>query len=194
MSLLKVAEFAKSIDQKPQSINTWGKRGKILIVNGLIDTDEPINRVFLAQKGFTKNESKQKEIKQPKRKEPKQEIEEKVIIKHNNNTEDAIDNISLLSKLKALKLKEDIKYVKLRNDEAEKKLINFERIQSVVFELYSNSRMEYFIAAENILINSIKDLGATNEQITRAKNDLVILFNKANKNAIENLKISIESI
>ena len=50
MSRYKVKELADMVGVKPQTINTWGKRGKLNIVGGIIDTKHPANAEFVRNK------------------------------------------------------------------------------------------------------------------------------------------------
>lgn len=133
---MTVKEFAQSINAKPQSINTWGKRGKLVIVKGTLDVNNPINKQFLTTRN--ENESFVKE---------NNTSSKPIIYNSKNTTEVAVENISLLNKLKALKLKEEIKTAKIKNEALEiNHKIELENLNNLLSQNEATKKKEHFSA------------------------------------------------
>lgn len=186
MPPIKQIDFARKYGLQPQHVQTYYKRGKLFIEDRKIDENHPVNRLFIAQLGYKVKEQKEEVKTDPqikiKQSQKKEEPEEKVY------PESEYHSVTLLSKLKALKLKEDIKYAKYKNDLIERNTYRKEDIEPAIFETINAYRAKNYIAAENVLLTHLKNLNANNDQITKAKTDLVALFNAASIEAIEQAK------
>jgi len=196
--ILKVSEFAEKIGAKPQSVNTWGRRGKLLIINGKLDTEHPANKLFVDLR-FNRYVADEKEIEEKpviQNDEPEKiiPVEEKPERVSTNNTESAYEGIRLLDKLRALKYKEDIRSLKLKNEVVEGKLVPVDLVKKSVSEIVMRFKTAFLQQSEQLTRDVLNELQADNKIITLTCTKLIDVSNEVSRRALQETEIVIGNI
>ena len=164
----KIVAFAKLLDVNRATVYTYVKRGKLLIENGLIDTDSPANKEFLDQRLM------------------------------NVSGVDTVNNISAvsdtktLSQLRAEKLREEIVFARIRNAELENKLVDV----VVVNQHLSEVVRRYEVTVNQQADELIRDICNENEidgvKRTAYLSKLTDITNEASRRAVIEAREAIE--
>jgi hypothetical protein len=177
---LTVSEFAKKIGVERASVYTWGKRGKLCIVNGRIDTENVVNKFFL--KG-------RKEV-------VSEDGIEKTISKNTtsqSNTSEAVVENSALNSVKVALHKEDLKFKKLRNEKIAGKLISTDLVGKATGEVIVRYKASFVQEMDQLLRDILNSVGAPNEVITGALARLANIANDVSQRANMEAKLAIEN-
>jgi hypothetical protein len=167
----KIVAFAKLLDVNRATVYTYVKRGKLLIENGLIDTDSPANKEFLDQRLMN--------------------VSGVGIVDTVNNIS-AVSDTKTLSQLRAEKLREEIVFARIRNAELEHKLVDV----VVVNQHLSEVVRRYEVTVNQQADELIRDICNENEidgvKRTTYLSKLTDITNEASRRAVVEAREAIE--
>ena len=167
----KIVAFAKLLDVNRATVYTYVKRGKLLIENGLIDTDSPANKEFLDQRLMN--------------------VSGVGIVDTVNNIS-AVSDTKTLSQLRAEKLREEIVFARIRNAELENKLVDV----VVVNQHLSEVVRRYEVTVNQQADELIRDICNENEidgvKRTAYLSKLTDITNEASRRAVIEAREAIE--
>lgn len=193
MAKLKVQEFAELYNIKRTNVYTYQKRNKLIIIDGELDLNDPINNIWI-QKRELKNALK--ENKKEESKDITNKKEDKNIKSENKNIK-TINETSFLLKTERLKqeqLEENIRSLKLKNDRESNKLISKEDVGLMV-----NSYLNRFIMnlqqQINVLIRDhLNQLQADNSTIKEACSKSIEIINTCQDLALKEIEIGFKNV
>ena len=176
----KVGEFAKRLGVKPQNINTWGKRGKLFIQNGMIDDENETNVFFLSQRKITQSEDGTV-------------TSEPILKESTNNTEKEVNEYASLSQAKLKKAIEDAKFAKLRNEKISGKLVSTDVVGRFTQEVIMRYKSAFVKQTDQLLRDTLNSLGVENSVLTSALSRLTDIANEASSRAVMEAKFAVEN-
>lgn len=203
MALLKVSEFAEAYDIPRPNVYTYQKRGKLIIIDGYVDTDNQINQMFLSHRqSVIPKQAPKKQSKQTKIPDKQQLSESKVY----TDTEKKVRTIteqdskpinSFLLKseeLKQKKLEEDILTAKIKNERTIGKLVNKEDIGLMLNAYLSRFTMNLVQQVDVLIRDSMNELQADNIQIKKACAKLIDVTNDCQELALKEIEIGFNNM
>jgi len=176
----KVGEFAKRLGVKPQNINTWGKRGKLFIQNGMIDDENETNVFFLSQRKITQSEDGTV-------------TSEPILKESTNNTEKEVNEYASLSQAKLKKAIEDAKFAKLRNEKISGKLVSTDVVGRFTQEVIMRYKSAFVQQTDQLLRDTLNSLGVENSVLTSTLSRLTDIANEASSRAVIEAKFAVEN-
>jgi hypothetical protein len=203
MALLKVSEFAEAYRIPRPNVYTYQKRGKLIIINGFVDTDNMINQLFLSnrQKVDIKKEP-QKVYKQPKTpaKQPLSETkvytdtQKKVrIITEKDSTES--NKIFIKSEeIKQRKTEEELKSLQIKNERALKILIPRQDVGLIHQSYLNRFTMNFNQRIEVLVRDYLNQLQADNKLIKEACSKITDISNECIDLATEEIKMGVNNL
>ena len=203
MGLLKVSEFAKKYGIARNNVYTYRDREKLIVVDGWIDEENPINKIFLYSRETSAKvkiypTEKLKPIpEQPAIDEtlPAKQSREKVRRATSEPEQGSLwTDHKKTNALRDKKLEEEIRLAKLKNDRTEGRLIPVDIIKRSTSEIIARYKMNSLQMTEQLIRDSLNELLASNEQITSACSKLVDIFNETSKRAVFETRIAIQNI
>jgi hypothetical protein len=212
MGLLKVIEFAEKYGITRTNVYTYEKRRKVIIVDGYVDEDNPINRLFVETRKKsrivhkTKKEVKTvREVKEIKPKEyvtkipeTKQEIQDESITRNKitalTSYKERTDSILDTNDLKDELLRVDLRIKQLRADVQERKLIPFDLAKQGIIEVVTRFKSSFIQQIEQLMRDSLNEMQAPNEIITRSCSRIIDISNEVSKRAHQEAEITMSNI
>lgn len=197
MALYKTSEIAAQLGVKPQTLNKQNSRGKIIIIEGYFDTENPINKLFL-EKRIIKEPEPQSKTKIPREKALKEtkvysETEEK--IKETTKKESPATGILIKSEqLKQQKLEEDIKALQIKNKKELNKLISRDDVGLMVNSYLNRFTMNLQQQLEVLIRDSLNQLQADNVLIKKACSKSIDIINDCQELAIHEIELGFKNI
>lgn len=186
----KVSKIAEMMGQKPQSINTWGRRGKVLIIDGVIDLDVEPNKTFFKEKGLIANPK----ISLPdKPKEESEEIEIKQSKRYTGNSSENVSASQKLNILKVAKLKEDYEFARLRNEKIRGELISTDIVGRATAEVILRYKSTFVQQADELIRDLCNENSISNKKRTEFLSRLTLIANEASERANMEAKIAVEN-
>jgi len=186
----KVSKIAEMMGQKPQSINTWGRRGKVLIIDGTIDLDVEPNKTFFKEKGLIANPK----ISLPdKPKEEPEEVEIKQSKRYTGNSSENVSASQKLNILKAAKLKEDYEFARLRNEKIRGELISTDIVGRATAEVILRYKSTFVQQADELIRDLCNENSISNDKRTQFLSRLTLIANEASERANMEAKIAVEN-
>jgi hypothetical protein len=197
MGLLKVPEFAEKYGLNRTNVYTYKKRGKLIFLEeGYIDEDDPINKIFIdSRETSAKVKVKPSEKEQPT-KVPKS-VEEPP--KQGKRISRAVNDPLYLefqqtNNLRNEKLQEEIRQSRLRNDRIEGRLVSVDAVKKVLGEVINRYKAMYSQQTEQLIRDTLNELQAGNEIITRACSKLTDISNESTKRSIFEIRQNMGNI
>jgi uncharacterized membrane-anchored protein YjiN (DUF445 family) len=195
MSKLKVSDFAELYGLVRNNVYTYGKRNKILISDGVIDTEHPINKLFLANlktKNSGKHVNAHPEPIIPVEVAKKSEVPKE---KTKRSSEfNAYDSVYRLNDLKEKKLRAEIAEIELRNKTKAGELIPYNYVITIFQRFVISNATSFYNASDNMLNEICEKLEADLETTAKLRSKLKELVNKAIENAQAEAKKDISLI
>lgn len=186
----KVSKIAEMMGQKPQSINTWGRRGKVLIIDGVIDLDVEPNKTFFKEKGLIANPK----ISLPdKPKEESEEIEIKQSKRYTGNSSENVSASQKLNILKVAKLKEDYEFARLRNEKIRGELISTDIVGRATAEVILRYKSTFVQQADELIRDLCNENSISNKKRIEFLSRLTLIANEASERANMEAKIAVEN-
>lgn len=174
MNNLTVKQVAEICGIQPKQIHVYIGRGKILQrQDKKIDISELINEEFILKH--------------------KKEVTKTVLEGNNPKSEKTYYSENELRRLKAEKLEEDIKLAKFRNEKIEGRLIPTDIIQRAIQEVIQRYKMTFVQQSEQLLRDTLNEMSASNEMITKVCSTNIQLSNEAFTRAIAETKLAIKN-
>lgn len=198
MGLLKVPEFAEKYGLNRTNVYTYKKRGKLIFLEeGYIDEDDPINKIFIDSR-----ETSAKVKTKPSEKEQKTSIPkafQKQPAQPGKRISRAVSDPLYLefqqtNKLRDEKLQEEIRQARLRNDRIEGLLVSVDAVKKVLGEVINRYKAMYSQQTEQLIRDTLNELQAGNEIITRACSKLTDISNESTKRSINEIRLNIKNI
>jgi hypothetical protein len=205
MALLKVSEFAEKYNLKRTNIYTYRDRKKLTIIDGYIDTENPINKIFIESRE-TSSKVKVKPHEKPLYETTIPQTESVENTEQYKDTEKKTKRLTSRMEdplylefkrsndLKDEKLKEDIRLARIRNDKIEGRLIPVDIVKRSVSEIVSRYKMTFLQQTEQLIRDVLNELLASNEKITGTCSKLTDIANESSKRAVTETKATIQSI
>jgi hypothetical protein len=184
-----VINFAKLCGVKREAVYVYGRRGKLLIKGGLIDSEEDINAEFMKSKGIVElgDTSVREDI---KIKEPPPATKRK---KQPADTTQEVINTKSLNAVKLAKLNEEYRFAKLRNEKIEGFLINTEVVGIATSEVIQRYKMMFVQQTDQLIRDLCNENGISDTQRTSTLSRLIDIANEASLRANHESKIAIEN-
>jgi hypothetical protein len=176
-----VKTFAAKLGVKSQTVNTWGKRGKLLIEAGKINDKNEINSYFLERRS-----EETKEVEENKTDKTTEKTS-------SNSTNEAVSSTTKLNVLKVAKLQEDYKFAKLRNEKISGKLIQTDIVGFATAEVIMRYKSTFIQQTDQLIRDTLNSLGVDNKILTETLSKLTDIANKASKRANIEAKRAIEN-
>jgi len=174
MECITVRKFAEICGIQSKQIYVYIGRGKILQrQDKRIDKTEPINEEFILK--HRKHGAKP------------------IIEGNNPKSEKTYYSENELRRLKGEKLEEDIKLAKFRNEKIEGRLIPTDIIQRAIQEVIQRYKMTFVQQSEQLLRDTLNEMSASNEMITKVCSTNIQLSNEAFTRAIAETKLAIKN-
>ena len=175
-----------------KNIHTYIHRGKLLEKpKGLIDDSNPMNMEFINKHKLSESNTKTDETLIIKENKPVENKKQKKEVKDESFETYVSENG--LRTLKAEKLEEDIKLAKMRNEKIEGKLIPTDIIQRAIQEVIQRYKMTFVQQSEQLLRDTLNEMSASNEVITKVCSTNIQLSNEAFTRAIAETKLAIKN-
>lgn len=178
--IYKVGDFAKLLDTKPQHIYTYGKRGKLIILGGMIDDENPVNKAFLSGKGVKINKETGETTKQQ-------------VNTNKTNTVDEAEDLKKLNGIRGAKLKEEYRYAKIRNERLEGKLIPVDVVGRSVAEVIARYKTMFVQQADQLIRDICNANQLSNDIMTDSISKLTDIANESSTRANFEAKKAIEN-
>jgi hypothetical protein len=214
MALLKVSEFAEQYGIERENVYTYRNRKRLIIIDGYLDEDNPINRLWIEQRkgllevkrGRPKSTVKKEPIPKPKKEHktviPKKEVTSYEYTEDTERTRMVIgrskDNLSSVilyeQELKTQKLEEDLRLSRLKTDKIEGKLVPINLVKTSTGEIIVRYKTTFLQQTEQLIRDILNELQAPNEKITGVCSRLVDIANESSKRAVSETKIAIKNI
>lgn len=176
-----VKTFALKLGVKSQTVNTWGKRGKLLIESGKINDKNEINSYFLERRAET-----------PENVEINKTEEIPVKVSKNSSSESVLSSVKL-NALKVAKLQEDYTFAKLRNEKISGKLIPTDIVGRATSEVILRYKSTFIQQVDQLIRDTLNSQGIDNSVLTDTLSKLTDIANKASKRANVEAKYAIEN-
>ena len=187
-----VAELAKKIGKKPSYLYVYKKRGKIIIEDGKINDNIPLNAAFI-QKKLAEIDQKNIEL------EP-----EKSSKNHNNRIKsDDIDTdlqqkitfqSQLSDKLKNEKLQEELEITRIKKKKLLGEVVPTDQVKILFNTHFRNVSIEFYNAIDGYTTIMIKKIGGDRNDLAEIRVKLKELVNQFVQKAKTRSKDDIQSI
>ena len=198
MAILKVLEFAEKYGIKRTNVYTYQKRKKLIIVDGYVDEENPINKIFIDSRKISSKVEKPVHITNIPVDNTYNDITKDSQQKTKRITKAVNEPLYLefqqTNKVKDEKLQEEVRQIKLRNDKIEGRLIPVDIVKKILGEIVLQYKTTYGQQVEQLLRDSLNELQASNEQITYACSKLTDIANKSTEQGINEIKINLKNI
>jgi hypothetical protein len=200
MAILKVSEFAEKYGIKPPNIHTYKNRKKLIVTDGYIDEENPINKIFVdGRKTSAKVKPKGKEYKtvipEPATNESETEAQAEKTKRITRAIKDPLYlEFQNTNKLRDQKLEEEIRLARIRNDRIEGRLIPTEMVKKVLGEVVSRYKAMLIQQTEQLLRDTMNELQAGNMKITEACSKLTDIANESSRRSLQEIKANINNI
>ena len=207
MGILKVTEFAEKHNINRPNIYTYQKRDKLVITQGYIDEDNPVNRLFIESRKRS-NAVKPKEVRQ--REIRPREVKQKQVIPDTTNepiqakTEEKItilkadtpESERLIESyyIKDEMLKVDLRIKQLKADVQEGKLVPVDMVKQSVSEIVARFKASFIQQIEQLTRDTLNELQAPNEIITRSCSRIIDISNDVVHRATQETAITMTRI
>lgn len=193
MALYKQSEFAELCGISTDSVYVYKKRSKIVVKDGYIDGDDPINEAFLKEKQSKKalkpakqNLEKQKnELKKEQKQKNSEQEDIKSLTKRQKEPEIQHSSIDIVG-LNAQKLLWQIKKLQKENDKLkidnEKKqgeLLPIQLVENIFMTFSEGAKISFVEAAENLLVILTQQKGYSKSEYAELRAKLLKLVNTA---------------
>ena|ERR1035437_5859615 len=175
-----VSEFAKRLGCKRETIYTYGKRGKIIIIGGKIDDENGTNMVFLSTRNNVSDESGSVVLKATQK-------------ESTCNTETEVNEYASLSQAKLKKAIEDAKFAKLRNEKISGKLVSTDVVGRFTQEVIMRYKSAFVQQTDQLLRDTLNSLGVENSILTSTLSRLTDIANEASSRAVMEAKFAVEN-
>lgn len=182
-----------------RELSVYKKRGKVVLVNDLIDDTNPINQefIFKRQEQFAKKDlvaSNVPELKVVTLPSPQTKIKKQVSVLH---LETQLSWKELDSAKKALdieKITEEIEILKVKKDKLHGAVIPTEIVKMIFAQQFKTVTAAFHNGADNYLVElaKLKDLDREEMAIIRGK--LIEIINKAINDSVDESKKMIKNI
>jgi DNA-binding transcriptional MerR regulator len=202
MASYKVSDLAKLLNVKPQTINTWGQRGKILIRNGKVNMENPQNKEFvktkLSEAEIKKQINDASERSSPpilenscEKKQEAQKIESEPETGNTTTTQVSLAQKTML--LKAEKTSKENKLLDLKIAELENKLVDVAVVNRYNAEVISRYQITINQQIDELIRDICNENEIVNEKKTAYLSRLTTITNEASKRANEEARIAVEN-
>ncbi|MBP1638964.1 MAG: hypothetical protein H6Q17_547 [Bacteroidetes bacterium] len=191
--IYSVVELSKHLGISRGAIYSYAKRGDIVLVNGKFNTDNPTNSEYLKLREESKKEI-ETELSviggNPEKKRPTKKIQ--------SEDEAAKEFAEVLTgveikKLKAKKTKEEVKFLRLRNEKLEGSLIPTDLVGRAVAEVVVRYKTSFVQNVDQLLRDFANENSVDNSKLTSVLAKLTILANEVSERADIEAKIAIEN-
>jgi hypothetical protein len=197
MAKLKVSEFATNYGLERTNVYTYKKRGKLIISDdGYVDEDNPINKIFIDSR-----ETSAKVKVKPSEKEQLANVtkDAEETPQPNKRISKAVRDPLYLefqqtNKLRDEKLHEEIRQARLRNDRIEGRLVSVDAVKKVLGEVINRYKAMYSQQTEQLIRDTLNELQAGNDIITRACSKLTDISNESTKRSIYEIRQNMGNI
>lgn len=196
MGLLKVQEFSDKYKIKRTAVYTYRDRKKIIITEGYVDEENPINKIFIESrktsgKVKTKVETEYKTV-IPDLTTPVEPEKSKRITRAVNDP--LYLEFQATNKLRDQKLEEEIRLARIRNDRAEGRLIQTDVVKKILGEVIARYKAMYHQQTEQLLRDTLNELQAGNIKITETCSKLTDIANESSKRSLQEIKMNLSNI
>lgn len=192
MKLLLIKDFAIKYGIKRENVYTYKNRGKLVLNEGFVDEENPINKIFIASRSrsnHVKVNGKIKEVdKIPER------VEQKKVKRNGYENDPTVIKFNETADLKDENLKEDLRLKRLKNDKTEGKLIPTESVKQYVGEVVLRYKTSFLQSTEQLFREVLNEMLADNSRITNTCSRLTDIANEASKRTMSEVRITIDSI
>lgn len=172
MAVFKVREIAEKLGVKPQTINTWGSRGKLIIIDGEIDDKNPINKGFLDKKTAGKTEiiPPQEKKHSKKNKDITADLPADLQFKMDFAAQES-------DKLRNEKLKEEIEIAKIKKKKLLGEVVPVDAVKKIFNLHFRNLSVEFYNAIDSYSTIINKKVGGTRQDLAEIRVTLKELLN-----------------
>lgn len=172
MAVYKVREIADKLGVKPQTINTWAKRNKLIVVAGQIDDKNPINGAFIEQKLKVRQQPEPEPDKKSKNKKPiTADIPADVQFKLNFAAQEN-------DRLKNEKLYEEIEIAKLRKQKLLGEVVPVDAVKRIFNLHFRNLSVEFYNAIDSYSTIINQKVGGTRKDLAEIRVALKEVLNE----------------
>lgn len=196
-------EFAKLCGIKTNNLRTYIDRGKVICVNGVIDTDDETNLYFY-EKRRQNSDEKTAFLPDPEEIKLNERVAEKTSKEVQTKFDYPVENPpsqSIGSSLDNQHKEEDLKRIRMQNElmQAKVEKIKGESIPTVLATNMMLQHTKSLTTAfkngiENFLITIQKMKGLSLEEMAEMRKQLIELLNKGVIESVEESKLAIDSI
>jgi hypothetical protein len=199
MSILKVSEFAEYYGLVRNNVYTYQKRNKIIIENGYVDTENPLNKLFIATlkhkdpaNTVLTEVSTQQKTEEIKSKESGSEAKEKTTRQYKGV--EIYEGIRKLDILREKKLTAEIEEIELRNKVKAGELIPKNFVMSLFQRFVVSNTTSFYNASDNLLMEICEKFEIDLETSAKLKGRLKEIVNVSIENAQKETKKDISQI
>lgn len=200
MTRLKQVDFAKECGLPKSSLPIYIKRNKIIVADGLIDKENPINTAFL-KKCQEKQKLKESNVSEKKPREIEEKSGESAIKKPRKNARKDNDEgleYHELEKIKKQldieKIQEEIELLEKKNMKMDGESIPTEIVKSIFSYYGKNITTSFHNSAENWLTKIAKIKGLSNGELAEMRGELAKGINEGVEKAQTESKRAIANI
>jgi hypothetical protein len=195
MSIIKVSEFASLYGLIRNNVYTYGKRKKLIIENGSIDTENPLNKLFIETLKHktptntiiteisTQTESLNLETISPEIKSQTKPKESKPIEPKNYKGVEIYEGLRRVDALKEKKLIAEIEEIELRNKVKVGELIPKNFVTSLFQRFVVANTTSFYNASDNLLMEICEKFEIDIETSAKLKGRLKEIVNTSIENA-----------
>jgi hypothetical protein len=189
----KVSKIAEMMCLKAPTIHKWGERGKVLIEGGLIDLEIEPNKTFFTEKGLIAGWQKSEPKKDEGQKSEQGIIEIKPTRETGANSRENVSETQKNNILKRAKTKEELDFLKLRNEKIRGDLIPKDLVGRVTAEVIARYKSTFVQQTDELIRDVCNENGISNEKRTELLTKLTLIANESSKRANQEAKIAIEN-
>lgn len=211
MAILKVSEFSDKYDLKRTNVYTYQKRGKLIIIDGYLDEDNQINRMFITGRQLSSKVKTTKQKTSKSRHEihkihelPREgdleesksykDTEEKTKNVKHPKTDPIYDDMRVTADLRDKKLREEIRAAQIKNDKSLEKLIPRDETGMMVNAYLSKFIMNYMQQTDVLIRESLNEAQANNILIKKSCAKLVDIINNCQDIALKEIEIGFKNV
>jgi DNA polymerase III delta prime subunit len=206
MGLLRVSEFAEKYGIVRNNVYTYEKRRKLIITDGWVDEDNPVNKLWIQTKTGEFQKVKKEIVKKVKEYEtviPKQtrgeveisnEVTQKKIKSIVNYSDGSTGEILRTNQLKDELLELDIRMKRLKTEREEGKVVSVDLVKQSVSEIVMRFKTSFLQQVEQLTRDVLNEVQAGNETITSTCTRLIDISNEVSKRALKETDITMSNI
>ena len=204
MAFLKVSEFAGNYDVTRNNVYTYAKRKKLVIIDGIVDTTNAVNQLFIQKLESKSKDKRSKELAIVKKKDnPKPEIIEeskdfkqtservKGVKIESEKSKEISSNFLFMERLRAQKIQAEIKGLELKNKIEAGELISMDyagKIINIYLRSIATTIANY---TENFTVEMCNTLQADRVVMAKLRGDLKKTINES---LVESVKAAVKDL